>query len=40
MNKSDKTFVTFACGCVVLGITGLAFTLVKSIAIKEKESQQ
>lgn len=29
MNKSDKTFVIFACGCVVLGITGLAFTLIR-----------
>lgn len=39
MNKSDKTFVIFACGCVVLGITGLAFTLIK-VANKEKENQQ
>ena len=31
MKKNDTAIVMFACGCVVLGIAGLAFTLIRGV---------
>lgn len=29
MKKADKAFVLFACGCVFLGVVGIATTLMR-----------
>lgn len=36
IKKADRAFIMFACGCIILGVIGIA----KSIFITTKENEQ